>query len=246
MSLPQDNQTTSSDPIRIERSFLRFTLAQRWEHALLLLSVAVLFLTGIPQKYNDTSWSQWIIATPERLELLQQIHHIFALLLIATVVYHLGNGIYLMARRRLPGDVFITWKDFQDAWQMVKYLLFIDRHPPKFGKYNFEQKITYWFLFLGIGILIISGIILWYPIQVTKFLPGGVIPAAYLAHRNEAIVAAIFIVIWHFFHVHIQRLNLSIFTGRMNEEEVRQYHALEYERLTGNVTEDAAEPGGSE
>jgi hypothetical protein len=48
-------------------------------------------------------------------------------------------------------------------------------------------------------------------------------------------------VIWHFFHVHLERLNLSIFTGRLSEEEMRAYHAAEYERLTGNKA-DAIEP----
>lgn len=245
MSLRSEKPNVSENSVKVVRSFPRFTLAQRWEHGILILSIMALFLTGIPQKYQNTSWSQIIISSPQRLELLQQIHHLFALLLIAEAVYHVLRGLYLLLRRRLPGDIFPTTQDFKDAWQMVKYLFFATRQPPKFGKYSFEQKITYWFTFLWIGILIVSGIILWYPIQITKLLPGGVIPAAYLAHSNEAIVMAIFVVIWHFFHVHVQRLNLSIFTGSMSEEEMRQYHSLEYERLTSTETEDAAESGGS-
>ena len=123
---------------------------------------------------------------------------------------------------------------------MIKYLLFLSKEKPKFGKYNFEQKFTYWFLFLGIGIMEISGFIVWFPIVWTRVFPGGIIPAAQLAHSSEAIAAGIFIVIWHFFHVHIERLNLSIFTGRLNERDMRDYHALEYERLTGESVTDAS------
>lgn len=233
--------------VRLERTFKRFTLSQRWEHGLLILCVAVLLFTGLPQKYRDTSWSQWILSTPERLETVQQIHHFAALLLTAGVLYHLGKGLILMAQRKLPADIFPTWKDVRDAGQMLLYLLFLSKKKPAFGKYNFEQKFTYWFLFFGIGILVISGFILWFPLTVTRLLPGGVIPAAFLAHSNEAIVAAVFIVIWHFFHVHIERLNLSIFTGRLSEREMRQYHAAEFERLTGEKAEiPEGDQGGSQ
>ncbi len=229
MTTPKTNSSRFSEDIKIERTFRRFTLAQRWEHFLLILSVTMLLLTGLPQKYYYATWSQWILSTPERLELVQQIHHIFALLLIAEILYHLVRAISLMIRHRLSAEIFPTVKDFQDAWQTLKYLLFITKEKPKFGKFNFEQKFTYWFLFFSIGILVISGLILWIPLFVTRFLPGGVVPAAYLAHSNEAIATAVFILIWHFYHVHFQRLNLSMFTGRLTEEEMQKYHPAAYE-----------------
>jgi hypothetical protein len=72
---------------------------------------------------------------------------------------------------------------------------------------------------------------MWFPEAVTRVFPGGVIPAAIMAHSTEAIVTAIFIVIWHFYHVHLERLNLSIFSGWLNEEDMRTYHSLEYYQL---------------
>lgn len=240
MSAYAQDQRSDSQTLSIERTFPRFTLAQRWEHAIFFICITALFLTGAPQKYQNSSWSQWILSSPDRLALIQQIHHIFALLLTAGAFYHLSRGIYLLARRRLPGDIFITWNDVLDAFQMLKYLLFISRKKPVFGKYNFEQKITYWFLFFGIGILILSGFVLWFPLQITRVLPGGIVPAAFLAHSNEAIVAVVFIVVWHFFHVHFHRLNLSMFTGRLSEAEMREHHPLEYQRLVDEqaVTEN--------
>lgn len=242
----QNNQAERPAPkmVQIERTFQRFTLGQRWEHVLLLVSFSVLLLTGLPQKYRAAAWSQQILSTPERLKTIQQIHHIAAIFLTAEVIYHLGRVIYLLVRRRLPGNMLPTWQDVLDAWQMIKYLLFISKEKPTFGKYNIEQKVTYWFLFFGIGIMIISGFIIWFPIAVTYVLPGGVVPAAKLAHSTEAIVAGIFVVIWHVYHVHIERLNLSIFTGRLSEQEMRTYHSDEYERLTGKkITETESEGG---
>jgi hypothetical protein len=37
-------------------------------------------------------------------------------------------------------------------------------------------------------------------------------------------------------------LNLSIFTGRLSEDEMREFHAKEYERLNRNTTKNA-QPG---
>jgi formate dehydrogenase gamma subunit len=226
-------QKPPAPEIRHERTFRRFTLSQRLEHTLLLLSVTVLLLTGLPQKYRATNWSQQILSTTERVNLIRQIHHIAALVLTLEVLYHLGRAIFFLARRKLPGDLLPTMQDVRDAFHMIQYLLFLRKDKPTFGKYNFEQKITYWFLFFAIGIMVIAGFILWFPITFTRFLPGGIIPAAKLAHSTEAIVTAIFIIIWHFYHVHIERLNLSIFTGRLSEKEMRTYHAKEFERLTG-------------
>lgn len=239
--------TAAGNIVHTERIFRRFTAGQRWEHAILMVTFTVLLLTGLPQKYYS-SWGHQLLTTPESVLLVRQIHRMAALALTLEAVYHLGRGITLLARRRLPAAIFPTWQDVLDAWQTLKYLLYFSKEKPTFGKYNFEQKFTYWFIFFGIGIMVVSGFILWFPEFVTRFLPGGIIPAARLAHSTEAIVALIFVVIWHFYHVHIERLNLSIFTGWVNERDMRTFHAREYERLTGNPTIEAESeaPSGTE
>jgi formate dehydrogenase gamma subunit len=229
-------------PIQQEKTFPRFTVSQRWEHAILLLSGLVLLLTGLPQKYREFSVSQDLLSTPGRVELIRQIHHIAAIVLALEAIYHLGRIVYLMGKRRLPGDLLPTWQDVRDAGHMLQYLLFLRSDKPKFGRYNFEQKVTYWIVFFGILIMGISGFIIWFPIQFTQFLPGGAVPAAKLAHSTESIIAAIFIVVWHVYHVHIERMNLSMFTGRLSEDEMRAFHEKEYERLTGQST-PKAKPG---
>jgi formate dehydrogenase gamma subunit len=238
-------KTPARDAVRTERMFQRFRLGQRWEHALLILSFTVLLITGLPQKYRNTSWSHYILATPERVELVRTVHHAAAVLFILEALYHVGGGLLAMSRRKLSSDIFPTGKDVRDAGQMLRYLLFLAPSRPRFGKYSFEQKFTYWFLFFGFGILIVSGLIQWFPEFFTRFLPGGIIPAAKLAHSSEAIVSAIFIVLWHFYHVHLERLNLSIFTGRLSERDMRRHHALEFERLTGEPASDGT-PGDGE
>ena len=243
MSERKQSMTTTNKNVELRQVFRRFTLGQSWEHAILFISGTVLLLTGLPQKYRTASWSQQLLSTPERLETIQQIHHIAAIALILLVIYHLGRAIYLMTQRRLSAAIFPTVQDLRDAWQMIKYLLFLKNKQPKFSKYNFEQKFTYWFIFIIVGIMILTGIINWFPELITRFIPGGVIPAAKLAHSTEAIVAAIFIVIWHFYHVHLERFNVSIFTGYLNEEDMKKYHTLEYQLHTGEQVEETEARG---
>lgn len=226
-----EKNVKSTTLARQERSFLRFTLGQRWEHAILLVSGLVLLLTGLPQKYREFAFSQDLLSTPEQIFLVRQIHHVAAIVLSLLVIYHLGRILVLMSRRSLPGDLLLTTQDLRDAWHMLQYLLFLRKDKPKFGRYNFEQKVTYWVVFFSIALMGISGLIIWFPVQATQFLPGGVVPAAKLAHSTESVVLAIFIVIWHIYHVHIERLNLSMFTGRLSEEELRTFHEKEYQRL---------------
>jgi formate dehydrogenase gamma subunit len=227
--------------IHHERTFQRFAITQRLEHAVIFLCITVLLLTGLPQKYRATSWSQDLLSTPVRVQRIQQIHHITAIVLALEILFHLGNAVILMTRRKLPGHILPTFQDVRDAWQMLRYLLFLRKTKPSFGKYNFEQKVTYWFLFFSIGIMVFTGLILLFPVTVTRWLPGSAVPAAKMAHSTEAIVTAIFVVIWHFYHVHIERLNLSIFTGRLSEQEMRTYHSEEFEHLTG----EKANPAGT-
>jgi formate dehydrogenase gamma subunit len=234
----------SGETVRSERTFPRFTAGQRWDHGLIILTFTVLLLTGLPQKFRDASWSRFILATPDRVELVRTIHHTAAIAFLLEAAYHVGSGLVLLARRRLSAAIFPTMQDLRDAGQMVRYLLFLSPRRPRYGKYSFEQKFTYWFLFFGFGILIVSGLILWFPTIVTRVLPGGLIPAAKLAHSSEALVSAIFVVLWHFFHVHIERLNLSIFTGRLNESDMRRHHGQEFERLTGEAASDESTGDG--
>jgi formate dehydrogenase gamma subunit len=156
MRAKNNGDEIKENEIHTLRTFWRFTLIQRWEHMILLLSFTVLLLTGLPQRYRTAGWSQQILSTPDRVETVQQIHHIAAIVLTLEVIYHIVNAIVHIVRRNLSGDMLPTWQDVRDAWRMILYLLFLKKEKPSFGKYNFEQKFTYWFLFFGISVMVIT------------------------------------------------------------------------------------------
>ena len=82
-------------PVHTERTFQRFTPGQRWEHGLLILTFVVLLLTGLPQKFRETSWSRYLLATPERVELVRTIHRTAAVIFLLEAAYHVDRRVHL-------------------------------------------------------------------------------------------------------------------------------------------------------
>src|SRR4051812_12876883 len=69
----------------------------------------------------------------------------------------------------------------------------------------------------------------------SRLLPGEVIPAAYLAHSQEGLMAFLVVIVWHIYNAHLSPdvfpFDTSIFSGRISAERMRHEHPLEYERL---------------
>ena len=84
---------------------------------------------------------------------------------------------------------------------------------------------------------------LWFPGCFTRFLPGWVLNAAYIAHSDEALLATGFIFLFHFFHTHLRPesfpMDPVIFTGRMPLERFKEERPLEYQRLVAENRLDA-------
>lgn len=217
-----------------EGQFVRFDLGQRIEHSLLMLSFSALVLTGLPQKLHGSPWASWLVLSLGGIDSVRLAHRVFAMLLVAESVYHLGYVVVGLWRRRLEPSMVPAWKDVRDAWQMLQYCLGLAHKEPAFGRFDYRQKFEYWGVVLGAAIMIVSGAILWLPTYATRFFPGEIVPAAKEAHSSEALLAFLVIVIWHLYGVHLSPLrfpgDLSIFTGRISQRRMAEEHGLEYAR----------------
>jgi hypothetical protein len=131
-------------------------------------------------------------------------------------------------------------KDVRDFLDALRYNLGRRQERPRFGRYNFEEKMEYWAVIWGTLIMILTGFILWNPIASTQWLPGQIVPMAKAAHGGEALLAVLSIITWHVYNVHIKHFNKSIFTGRLTREEMLQEHPLELARIEAGA--DALPP----
>lgn len=244
MATQQVNHTPANHTPAHDPYYERFTRAQRIEHFILLLSFTTLVLTGLPQKFSGNAFSDGVIALLGGIETVRIIHRIAAVILVLQSVYHfilLGYKIWV---RRTEMTMLPGLKDLTDALDVVRYNLGLSKEHPRMPRYNFGEKVEYWAMIWGTVIMAITGFMLWNPIATTRLLPGQIIPAAKAAHGAEAILAALAILVWHFYNVHFKLLNKSMFTGKMSRHHMAEEHGQELEHREAGMVRPAPDPEG--
>jgi cytochrome b subunit of formate dehydrogenase len=207
--------------------YQRFDKARRLEHLLLIISFTTLGVTGLAQKYATVGVSDFIIQVLGGIEFTRIIHRTAAAIFLLESVYHLVVLGYKLYVRRVEASMMPGLKDARDAIQFMGYNLGLTKDHPKMGRYNFAEKMEYLAMVWGLVLMGLTGLMLWNPITTANLLPGQFIPAAKSAHGNEAVLAVLAIILWHFYNVHIKKWNWSMIRGTMSRAEMQEEHALE-------------------
>ena len=210
------------------RPVVRMSAAQRWQHFVLAGSFIVLAVTGFALKYPD-SWLARLLGSSEPFR--SWTHRVAGIVLLLAGVWHL---IYLLSTpdgRRLVRDLFPVKKDLADVLCAVRYLCGLSREKPKIGRFGYAEKMEYWAVVWGTIIMGATGLMIWFKLDVTRFLPRWIVDVALTIHYYEAVLACLAIVVWHFYHVifdpNIYPLNTACWNGRVSEEWQAHEHPLE-------------------
>ncbi|MCP4138829.1 MAG: hypothetical protein GY755_00805 [Chloroflexi bacterium] len=225
-----------------QKTYVRFELARRIEHIVMLLSFGALGITGIPQRYADSQISAFIVNLFGGIEMTREIHHVAAVIMMFGTMYHILIFGYKLFVKRQSMGMLPSFQDAKDAFQALKYNFGLTKERPQMGRYTFEEKVEYWAFVWGTILMGATGFMMWNPIATSKILPGELIPAAKAAHGLEAILAVLAIIIWHMYSVHVKMFNKSMFTGKMTEEEMLHEHPLELADIKAGLTERSADP----
>jgi len=224
------------DTGKTTETVVRFTLPQRIEHVILIISFNVLAFTGLPQKYFYTAWAERIIVLLGGIERVRTIHRFFAVVLILEALYHAGAVVAARLAGRERGDMGVAFGDVRNILGDIAYLVGLRATKPAFGRYDYRQKFEYWAVVWGTIIMAATGLIMWVPEVVTRWLPGVIVPAARVAHGGEALLAILAVIIWHFYNAHFRPdifpMDPAMWTGRMDLQRLEHDHRTEYERLT--------------
>lgn len=214
-----------------EPAYTRFTLSQRIEHFVLLVSFTLLGITGLAQKYATSQAGAFTLAVFGGIESSRVVHRTSAVVLMVVSIYHIlavGYRIYVL---KSPLNMLPVLEDFQHLYDDILFYLGRRKRKAYYGRYNYAEKVEYLAVVWGTIIMAITGFMMWNPIATTNLLPGEAIPAAKAAHGGEALLAVLAIILWHFYHVHIRHFNKSMFTGKMTEEEMLEEHPAELARI---------------
>ncbi len=214
------------------------TRFSRWailQHALMIVLFVVLLVTGLPQKWPYFDASRWLIFHLGGILAVRWLHRAAGLVMAVFTLVHVavaGGGLLL---RRFQPTMLLTRKDFSDAVANLRFYLGRAEKPPRFGRYDYRQKFEYWGLIFGGAVMVVSGLLLYFPILASRFLPAELIPAAKVLHSNEALLAFLIVLIWHMYGAHLSPevfpMDRSIFTGQISVERMRHEHPLELEEI---------------
>jgi cytochrome b subunit of formate dehydrogenase len=207
--------------------YKRFRFPQRLEHWLFMASFTILGVTGLIQKYHDLPISQAIVSALGGITNTRLVHHSAAFIMMLVTIYHIGAVAYRIYVRRVPLSMLPDTFDLKVFWKTVRYYIFLDKEPAQQGRFTFEEKAEYWAVVWGTVVMAVTGFMMWNPIATTKFLPGGFIPAAKIAHGLEAVLAVAAIFVWHLYHVLVKTFNKSMFTGFLSQHQMEDEHPLE-------------------
>lgn len=222
---------------KVNQAYLRFPLARRIEHWVMMLSFVTLALTGIPQKFSMSNISISVIQALGGIEVLRTIHHTAAIVMMLGSVWHLlvmGYSVFVLRDKM---SMLPSLQDAKDGIQALQYNIGFAKTYPQMGRYTFEEKMEYWAFFWGAAVMTITGFLMWNPITATQYLPGEFVPAAKAAHGGEAVLAVLAIIIWHMYGVHIKRLNKAMFNGMQTEEEMLHEHPLELADMKAGIAD---------
>jgi cytochrome b subunit of formate dehydrogenase len=231
---------SKAEAVETQKTYTRFDLSQRIEHAVLLVSFSILGITGLAQKYATTMLGEATLDFFGGIETSRIIHRSSAVVLMAVSIYHIVAVLYRLIVKRHTLTMLPVPQDFIHLYHDVLYYIGRRSRKAYYDRYSYAEKAEYLAVVWGTVIMAITGFMMWNPIATTRFLPGEWIPAAKAAHGGEALLAVLAIILWHFYHVHIRQLNKSMFTGKLTREEMEEEHPAELARIESQ--DEAEEP----
>lgn len=224
---------------------LRFTLNERLQHALLMLSTVVLLITGFSLLFHDLWIGQWLLRLEGGITGRGLIHRWAAVVLVSLCGYHLlyilfterGHAQFMHMRPRL--------QDGRDLFQVIQLNLGRPSERPACDRFDFRQKFQYYAFFLASVSMVLSGLTLWFATEAMAIMPKWAFDVLAVLHGQESVVIFLLLFVWHLYDVHLRPevfpMDWSWITGRISVEDLKERHRLEYERLCRTGRIDAVE-----
>ncbi len=233
-----------NSPLDETQEVERFNIIFRIQHIVMFTTFLLLAFTGWGLKYAELKdVSSWWIRIWGGPKVAGIIHRVAGVTMILDFIFHVLYLGYLLLtgkmKIRKETTVIPLPKDVVDVVHNFLYFLGISKTKPKFGRFTYAQKFDYWAVFWGMFVIGLSGLCLAFPIQASYFVPswatGWFWQLVAVMHSDEALLAIVFILFWHFYNEHLKPETFPMswvwLTGRISLKELKHKHPLEYELM---------------
>ncbi len=212
----------------------RFTVSERLQHALLMLSTLVLLITGFSLLFHDLWIGRWLLWMEGGVAGRGLIHRWAAVVLMGVCGFHFltilfterGHAQFMHMRPRR--------QDVRDFFRVIRQNLGRPAERPAFDRFDYRQKFQYYAFFLASVTMVFSGLALWFATEAMAVMPKWLFDLLAVLHGRESIVIFLLLFLWHLYDVHLRPevfpMDWSWITGRISLADLRERHPLEYER----------------
>jgi len=202
-------------------NLLRYTLQERVIHWTSAIAYAYALVTGA------AFWSPhlyWIALVLGGAPTSRYWHPWIALAFLVTLAW--------MLRAWLP-DMRISAEDRVWADAMPRYVRNEDEALPPIDRFNIGQKYFFWAMVWGGAVLLLSGLVLWFP-ETIPWSWRGLRYAAVLLHAASALITTGAFIIHVYMGTAVVRGGFSsIIRGEVSPAWAKTHHRLWYHRVTG-------------
>jgi predicted CXXCH cytochrome family protein len=228
----------------------RFKKRHRITHIFVIMSFMILALTGMMLKFANMPWANTLSELLGGVVAAGNWHRFAAVITFGYFAFHISALLYQKFKQGIKVKDFIfggsslmfNKQDLRDFGATIKW--FIGKgSKPQYGRWTYWEKFDYMAVFWGVGVIGLTGLMLWFPEVFTLVMPGWALNVAQIIHSDEALLAVGFIFTIHFFNTHFRPeafpMDTVIFTGHIPEEEYKEDRPKEYEELvrTGKIDE---------
>ena len=200
---------------------LRYSFQERLIHWMAGVSYVYLLLTGLA---FWTPWLAWLLLVLGGGSVSRELHNWFGLLFMVAVflMFRMWGG----QMRETPADR--SW------WSAVgHYIRNEDEKVPSADRFNPGQKLLFWGFFVCGILLLLSGLVLWFP-QYVPWGIGAVRPLAAFVHGAAFLLTVGLFIIHVYMGTAFERGSFgSVIRGDVSRAWASQHHHTWYQQLLG-------------
>jgi formate dehydrogenase subunit gamma len=203
---------------------LRYTFHERLVHWLAALSYIYLLVTGLA---FWSPWLFWLAVILGGAPVSRMLHPWIGLIFFVGIL----QMFFLWA-----SQMGVTPVDREWFGAIGHYIRNEDEDMPPAGRYNAGQKLLFWGFIVFGTLLLLSGLILWFP----EYIPWNLRVLRYIAvlvHASSALATIGLFLIHVYMGVFAERGAIdSVIHGDVTEDFVRRYHPGWYKEIVASST----------